>query len=233
MTVITISRQYASGGDQIAHRVSRLLQYRYFDKLLVADLARETGQASGRPVDFSEDQYRMPRLIDRLLNRPSPPSGKVSGTRAESAEEAGKREKPELDAEAAIKLTRAAIEAAYERGRVVIVGRGGQAVLQGKPGVLHVRIEAPLEWRIDRLREVEDYTRYAAKEVILEHDRNTADYVKRFYGVNWADSSLYHMVINAEPWGIPGATQLIVAAVKGLRSPGEPAEGNGETVSRH
>lgn len=227
MTVITVSRHYYSSGDEIVHRVCGLLQYRYFDKRLIAEVAAETQTATNGPIDFSEEQYRVPRFLDRLLNRMPQQRISMTGNRSEPASGTGPGEQVALDAESAIKLEQAAVRAAYERGRVVVVGRAGQAVLHGKPDVLHVRIEAPLEWRIERLRGVEEYTYIAAKQVILEHDRAAADYVKRFYGVNWADPSLYHLVINCDLWSSAEAAQLIVTAVKLLQS-SQPGQDGGD-----
>jgi CMP/dCMP kinase len=229
MAVITVSRHYYSSGDDIVRRVCASLQYRYFDKHLIAEIAAETGEPSGGPVDFSEDQYRAPSFLDRLLNR-MPPQPVPSENASQRVGGARTRENAVVEAEAAVALTQAAINAAYDRGHVVIVGRGGQAVLRGKPEVLHVRIQAPLEWRIERLREVDEYTYIAAKEVILEHDQAAADYVKRFYGVNWADPTLYHLVINCDLWSIASAAQLIVTALKCLQSECESQEENGDGV---
>lgn len=69
MAVITISREVGSGGDQIAHRVCELLEYRYLDKLLLAQVAREQGISGTEVVDFSEDKYRLRGFIDALLGR--------------------------------------------------------------------------------------------------------------------------------------------------------------------
>jgi CMP/dCMP kinase len=222
MAVITISRQYFSGGNEIADRVCTLLRYRYFDKRLIAEVAAEFSRATGTVVDFNEDQYRVPSFLDRLLNRmPQRPVTTV-GAWTESPTGVRTREISELDAGAAIALEQAAIKAAYDQGSVMIVGRGGQAILQGKPGVLHVRVEAPLDWRTKRLCEVEEFTPIAAKEEITEHDRAAADYVKRFYGVNWADPSLYHLFINCDLWGVDAAARLIVSAVECLQGVVQP-----------
>jgi hypothetical protein len=64
MTVITLSRQYASGGDEVADRLCGLLHYRYFDGRLIAELAAETRPVTGVPIDFTERQYRMPSILD-------------------------------------------------------------------------------------------------------------------------------------------------------------------------
>jgi CMP/dCMP kinase len=213
MTVITLSRQYASGGDEAADRLCGLLHYRHFDGRLIAELAAEIRPATGEPIDFTEDQYRMPGVLDRLLNRPPQRRVKGTGASTEGATGIRVRESATVDAGTAIVLEQAAIEAVYKQGSVVIVGRGGQAILHGRPGVLHVRIEAPLESRIKRLREAVDFTPYAAKQEILAHDRTTADYLKRFYGVDWSDSALYHLIINTDLLGIAAAARLIVSAV--------------------
>ncbi|NTU63534.1 MAG: cytidylate kinase-like family protein [Chloroflexi bacterium] len=104
-----------------------------------------------------------------------------------------------------------------KRGNVVIVGRGGQAVLRNEPGVLHVRIEAPLDTRIHRVQLREGLTFEAAREVVAERDRAAADYLKRFYGVDWSDSLLYHLILNTGRWGIESASRLIVNAVSQLQ----------------
>jgi cytidylate kinase len=110
-----------------------------------------------------------------------------------------------------------AIRAAYKHDKVVIVGRGGQAVLRNDPGVLHVRIEAPLETRIHRVQLREGLTFELAREVVAERDRAAADYLKRFYNVDWSDSLLYHLIINTGRWGIESASRLIVNAVSQLQ----------------
>jgi CMP/dCMP kinase len=217
MAVITLSRQYASGGDEVADHLCGLLHYRYFDRRLIAEVATEIRPATGEPSDFTEDQYWMPTVLDRLLNRP--PRRRVAVTEASTEGATGirSRESATVDAETAIALEWVAIEAAYNQGSVVIVGRGGQAILHGRPGVLHVRIEAPLESRIRRLREAVGFTPYAAKQEILARDQTTAAYLKRFYGVDWSDSTLYHLIINTDLLGISAAARLIVSAVECLR----------------
>ena len=67
MTVITISRQYGSGGDEVALRVCEMLEYRYFDKMLMRQVASEVGFSAGEIVDFSEDNYKVRSFLDRLF----------------------------------------------------------------------------------------------------------------------------------------------------------------------
>ena len=64
------------------------------------------------------------------------------------------------------------IHAAYKRGNVVIVGRGGQAIFREMPSVLHVRIQAPLSARVQRTQDQENVTPQEAQEVVSERDRS-------------------------------------------------------------
>jgi len=149
MAIVTISRQYGSGGDEIATRVCEMLGYRYFDKSLMAQAISEAGLPESEIVDFSEDNYIAV-----------------------------------LDEAQSIALVQAALQAVAKQGNVVIVGRGGQAVLKTRPGVLHVRIQAPLEARTQRISQQENSGLFAARETVVKHDQATADYLKRFYGVD-------------------------------------------------
>jgi hypothetical protein len=209
MAVITISRQYGSEGDEIAANVCQILGYQSFDKQLMMRVASEVGLTEGEVVDFTEDQHRVRGFLDRLLGSPSPVV-----TQSHSWSEV-----KVIDAADSIPLVQSIIRAAYKHDKVVIVGRGGQAVLRSDPGVLHVRIEAPLETRVDRVHLREGLTYELAREVVAQRDRAAADYLKRFYNVDWADSLLYHLILNTGRWGIESASYLIVNAVNQL----EPA----------
>ena len=74
MTVITISRVAGSAGDEVARRVCELLDYHYFDKTLMSQVAQEMGISEAEVVDFSEDSYKVRSFVDALLRRPAPVS---------------------------------------------------------------------------------------------------------------------------------------------------------------
>jgi cytidylate kinase len=57
-----------------------------------------------------------------------------------------------------------------------------------------------------------------AQQRIARQDRATAEYLDRFFGVRWDDSTLYHLVINTGKFKVEGAVQLIVDAVVQLRA---------------
>jgi hypothetical protein len=67
MAVITISRQYGSGGDETAQEICRNTGFRLFDKYVLAQAAVEAGLTEQEAIDFCEDNYRMKNFFDRLF----------------------------------------------------------------------------------------------------------------------------------------------------------------------
>lgn len=216
MTVITISRQIGSGGDEIAWRVCELLGYNYFDKRLLLQVAAQLGLSENEIVDFSVDQYKMRSVIDHLLVGWRAPHSIAQSDIWQQELLSADADAPSpapLDQAQTVALVENALQVAYEEDNIVIVGRGGQAVLAGIPGVLHVRIEAPLDVRATNLHQREGLSLTAAHELAQKRDRASADYLHRFYHVNWADSMLYHFILNTGKLSVDTAVQLIINAV--------------------
>ncbi|MGC9348842.1 MAG: AAA family ATPase [Anaerolineae bacterium] len=213
MPVITISREYGSGGVQIARNICELLGYSYFDKNLMVSVATEMGVSEEDVVDISEDTYQMRTFMDRLFGR-----GRVrSEVRSAEAGEGTDIRVEVLNEEQSISLIRDTVCAAYERDNVVIVGRGGQAILREKPGVLHVRLNAPLGARAMRVKEREDIPLSEATQLTQNKDSAAAAYLQRFFDIDWEHPMLYHITLNTGRWELPDAAQIIIDALTHLR----------------
>jgi len=221
--IVTISREAGSGGDQVARAVCNLLSFAYFDKSLMAEVARERGISTSGVVDFSEDDYRTRSLVDALLGR----SAASLPTPRSPAEGEPRLLRP-VDENMAVAFVTATIRALGNRGQVVVVGRGGQAILRGLPGVLHVRIVAPAEDRALRLVHDEGLTREAAAAAIVQRDRATAQYLRKYHGIDWSDPALYHLTINTSLFGIGPSAELIADAVKRLERGSHAGGSSGE-----
>jgi cytidylate kinase len=213
MAVITVSRQAGSGGDEIARRVCELLGYHYFDKQLMTQVAADVGLSQQEMVDFSEEHYKFKSFLDLLFS-----SSYVAHVRTWTQDATGKEtlSLQALNEAQCIDLIRSTIRAAYLRGNIVIVGRGGQAILKKRPNVLHVRLEAPLGPRIHRVQTREGMSYQAAKARVAEHDEAAAQYLFRFFKIRWDDPLLYHLVINTGQWELEAAAQVIVHAASQL-----------------
>jgi len=216
MAVITLSRQFASGGDEIAARVCELLNYHYFDKRLMLQVASEVGLSEGEVVDFSEERYEVRSFLSRLFRAGPGPVARVTVWQEGATGERTLTERQLDEAECAA-LVRHTVLAAYQQGNVLIVGRGGQAILRGKPDVLHVRVIASIETRMQVLRQ-QGMTGVAEMKLKLaERDRATAAYLKRFHDVEWDNPYLYDLVINTDRLPVHAAAQVIVSAVQQMQ----------------
>jgi cytidylate kinase len=222
MTVITISRQFGSGGDEIAERVCSILNYRHFDKLMLIKAAKESGLTEQEVSDFSEENYKVRSFFDRLFRRQEN-SAKMSFW-IEDSEGIPILEEIDLSEQHHLLLVQKAVLSAYQTGNVVIMGRGGQMILRDFADVLHLRIEAPMEDRLQNVRATFKKTeggvnrsidhRRIAQDMINEHDAASQEYLKRFYNVSWEDPMLYHLVINTGKLTVEQASDCIVSLLR-------------------
>ena len=218
MAIITISREYGSGGDEIAAWVSEKIGYPLFGKDQIERAAEEVGLSLEEIVDFSEENHKVTSFLDRLFNR----IAEASYVRAwgYTEYELPIEERKPIDENTMLLLVQKAIQTAHTTGNLVIVGRGSQVILRDQPDVMHVRIVAPLEERIQRVKQVLKSKRQAfeadmeirreAQDLVLERDAASADYIKRFYSKDWNDPMLYHVILNTGKWSVEQAGGMIV-----------------------
>jgi peroxiredoxin/cytidylate kinase len=206
-TVITISRQIGSGGDEIAHEVARILGWSHFDKNLMVEVGRDLGVSEQDIVDFCEDTYRVQSLVDKLMLRRKP--AKQSFTVKDNA-----HVRKTLDEEQCLGTIQTVINNLASRGKTVIVGRGGQAILKHKVGVLHVRVVAPKEVRLERIMKSEGLKQEDALKKIEENDKSTAEYLQRFYNIDLDNIAIYDMVLNTSKIDLGTAAKVIASIAK-------------------
>ena len=108
---------------------------------------------------------------------------------------------------------RQVIEELAAQDDVVIVGRAGQVVLKGHPGVLHVKVTAPLELRVERTASRQQIPTAAARAQVEVNDRARRDYLRRAYYVDWNMIELYDLVINTRQLTVAMAADLIIRAL--------------------
>ncbi|MFO7917656.1 MAG: cytidylate kinase-like family protein [Anaerolineae bacterium] len=211
MAVITMSRQIGSDAEEVAYRVAGELGLREFDKRAMTQVASEVGISPSEIVDYSIDEYEARNFFERLFSRRREVSEVTTWVG-----QGGARATRVLDEAGAIDLIEATMNAAYKRGNMLIIGRGGQAILENKPDVLHVRVVAPLEYRVEQLQAERDMTAPQARRFARERDKAAAEYLHEFHFIDWDDPTLYHLVVNVGRLGIDEAAALIIRAARDL-----------------
>jgi cytidylate kinase len=218
MSVITISREYGCGGDEVVGRVCEILGYRSFNKYSISESYRSLGFSIQDFTDFTEDEHKVQSFFERFFMS----LGKAQVI-ADDPYYTQTLQQMDIGEESSLPLVQKAVIQAYDIGNFVIVGRGGQVLLRDKPGALHVRLIAPIEDRIQRVknelkRNQQDYDasidiRRNAQNLIEKRDNASADYIKRYYDCRWDDPSLYHIVINTGKINAESAAWIIAQTI--------------------
>ncbi len=196
--VITVSREYGSGGGPIARIVAERLGWRLVDDPLVKELAKtaDVNPELAARYDESIDPwfYRLFKAIWR---------GGFEGVLSNAGT-------ADFDADMMAEIWHRTIRESAELGECVIVGRGGQCLLQERADTFHVSVFAPMQLRVRLLSEVlppgTDIERYAR-----EVDGRRAAYVRRYFSQDWTNRHLYHLMICAEI-GFERAAEAILCA---------------------
>ena len=109
---------------------------------------------------------------------------------------------------------RSIMREAVIEGNAVVVGRGGHIELKDRVDLLKVRIIAPLDTRIARIRRENGIERTQAIKMLKQSDKERSKYVKHFFLVDCSNPELYDMVINTDRISPDAAARLIVQAMR-------------------
>jgi cytidylate kinase len=202
MRVITISREYGSGGGEIAARLAKRLGWQLIDHEVVVRVAEKLHVSEEEAEEHDE---RVEGLASRIfkslqLGHPTMPVT-VEIPRS-------------MDSRAFYEARCQIIEGAVASGHVVIVGRGAQAHLAKRRDVLHVRIVAPFELRLAYVMSREGLDREAAQARILKKDQERARYLETFYHRHPGDPHLYDLVLNTGILDLESAAEVIAIVLE-------------------
>lgn len=241
MPVITVSRQRGSMGSYIALDVARELDLHYLDREIIQSVAEEIGVETEVVEALEGRAGRLARVLYLLNLRPKLPDVASASLREEESFESRVKalmDQERVSQEVAVArlqsgsmreyvprldyldlITSVVLEHAAQ-GQAMIVGRGGQMILRQRPGVLHVQVIAKFETRVYNIMQREGVKwREAAHRVRLA-DEQRMGYMRRFYNVDWLDSSLYDMVINTDQIPSDAAAQMIITAAQAVEKAG-------------
>src|SRR5438309_9900318 len=202
--VITITRQYASGGSEVARLVAGALGCTVSDNEFVDQVAERAGLP---PAEVAQREERAPGLLERLARTLAAASPEMFLASAAAP-------RLEQDEATIVKLTERVIAEAAAHGRIVLVGRGAQAVLARRPDALHVYVVASKPWRMRLAVEQLGVPAATVEKAVDEIDHRRDQYVKTYYGRARQDVANYDLVVNAERLGIDGAAAAIVGEAR-------------------
>lgn len=182
--VLTIAREFGSGGAGIAGMLAKRLNWELIDNSLVMEVARAA------KVDPKLAQ-RYDERVDSWVHRVSRSALWHGGFEAVSHVPAGDI----VDCDNMAALATSIMREAAETGNCVIVGRGSQCALQDRPDTFHAYIYAPYNQKLARIRERHPDANAAQLIEATEHTRH--QYVQQYFGCDRNDPHLYHLLISS------------------------------------
>jgi len=198
--IITIEREYGSGGGEIAHLLAKQLGWKIWDELLTEESAR-LADCPKAVVECREE--RPDPLYYRLFK---------SFLRGSYEGSINAHKLKLVDSECILKFTEEVVQQAAKTGNSVIVGRGSQQFLKNRPDTLRVFLYAPREDKVRRLL-ARGKSVAEAEELVDTVDRERAAFIEKYFHAEWPDRPIYHTMINTAI-GDDAAVRMIVDLMK-------------------
>lgn len=192
-TIITISREFGSGGRSIGKAVAEKLNIPYYDKELIKETAARTGY-SPEYIE-SAGEYAPGKSVLSFL-----PS--LNGVQNFSGEMSA--------ADLLWCIQRQVILDLAEKGSCVIVGRCADYILKDNPNAFHVFVHAAPECRAERIVRLYGESEKAPLERLSEKDTKRAVHYKHYTGREWGRCQNYHLSLDSRAIGIDRCVSTIV-----------------------
>ncbi len=206
MPVITIRGQFGTEAAEIGELIANRLHIDYVDRKIIAAVAERLRSSSQGVAD-----KEMPPST--LLGRIAEAMGNTYiGDSAYLGVYLPTWEIPPDDTRYLAGLQEVVKELARNEN-LVIQGRGSQFILKDLPGAFHVLIVAPLEMRVQRVRENLKLSEEEARSKIARHDKGSREFIKRYFRAEMENPVHYDLVINTEHLGVEEAAAIVIHAL--------------------
>jgi cytidylate kinase len=181
--ILTIEREYGSGGGEIAQLLAKQLGWKLWDQLLTEEIAR-LANCPKAVVEVREE--RTDPLYYRLFK---------SFLRGSYEGSLNAHKLNVVDSESILKITERVVQHAAKTGNTVIVGRGSQHFLRNRQDTLRVFLYAPREDKVRRLL-ARGKSKKEAEQLVDTVDRDRVEFIQKYFRVEWPDRTAYHTMIN-------------------------------------
>ena len=181
--IITVEREYGSGGGEIAQMLATQLGWKLWDQLLTEEIAR-LAKCPKNVVEVREEKtdplyYRLFKSFLRGSYEGSLNAHKLNL----------------VDAECILQFTERVVQQVASMGNSVIVGRGSQLFLRNRSDTLRVFLYAPRDDKVRRLL-ARGKSEKDALQLVDTVDRERIDFIQKYFNVEWPDRAVYHAMIN-------------------------------------
>jgi cytidylate kinase len=202
--IVTIEREYGSGGGEIAELLAKQLGWKLWDQSLTEEIAR-LANCPKAVVEVREE--RTDPLYYRLFK---------SFLRGSYEGSLNAHKLKVVDSESILKITERVVQQVAKEGNSVIVGRGSQQFLRNRLETLRVFLYAPREDKVRRLL-ARGKSESESEQLVDTVDRDRKDFIQKYFGAEWPDNDVYHVMINTSI-GDPMVVHSILNFIKTLET---------------
>ena len=195
--IITISREFGSGGRSIGREVAKQLDIPFYDKELVDQIAVSPGFAPPFVEEHGEHSPSRSRFAYAFSHQAVP--GVMNGLSA---------------ADFLWSIQCSVIMDLADKGPCVIVGRNADYILKDRDDVLNVFIHADLDFRADRIVRLYGESEKSPETRLLEKDKRRRINYQHYTGRTWGMSTNYDLCLNSSTLGLERCIDMIVSAAK-------------------
>jgi cytidylate kinase len=197
--IITVGRQYGSGGREVAKKLAEIMNISFYDKELLAEASKDSGICQEVMENYDEKQEKKSffSMFGNMQGRMDPGSMYL-----------------DMPLNQRIFLAQFdTIRRIADEGSCVIVGRCADYVLRDHKNVLNVFVKAGMDQRIARIEKLYGLDPLNAEETIKRADKQRAAYYNYYATGTWGDVNNYHLCVDTGVLGIEGAVELIRRAL--------------------
>lgn len=202
LPVITIARQFGSGGHEVGERLARELNIPFYDKALIAMAAKQSGLSE--EVFENADEKATSSLLYSMVMGSYGFGGRIPGI----------NEMPINDKLFIIQSD--IIKKAAAQGPCVIIGRCADYILRDFPHCLNVFIHADKAARVERIVSKNLCEAKKAPDFITKKDKQRANYYNFYSNNRWDDLSNYDLTLDTSKFTVEQAVELVLDAARKL-----------------
>ena len=199
-TIITIGREFGSGGCEIGHKLAEKLGIKCYDKDMLDLAAKESGIC--QEIFESHDEKPTNSFLYSL----------VMDTYSLGYSSGGYTDMPINHKVFLAQFD--TIKKIADEGPCILVGRCADYALEEYDNVLSVFIHADMDARIRRIARIYDLTDAKAKDMIIKTDKKRSSYYNYYSNKRWGDVDSYDMCLNSSMLGIEGTAEAIEKLVE-------------------
>ena len=201
MAVITISRQFGAGGRTLGQMIAEKMGYDFVDDVIIQEVAKKA-KVTTRSVKSIERMAggRLSKIFSGLIS--SEYIDRIVGD-----------EKGYIDEEIYVDLLHEVIKEIAERDNIIIMGRGGQYILQDFANAFHILLVSDIENRIKFIQRYYNLSASKAEKAVIQGEKRRANLYAKFGRQDYNQPQLYHLVLNMSKMSLEKALNIVCSMV--------------------